>query len=121
MNAHDSDGEVRARLRSLRRAAQQRGAALADGFDAIVDAAADVATDDEHDPEGHTIAWERQQVAALLADTRETVAGIEAAEQRLDEGRYGVCTACGQPIAPERLEALPATPWCIACATQGRS
>ena len=32
---------------------------------------------------------------------------------RLDEGTYGTCEVCGQPIAPARLEAMPATRYCI--------
>ncbi|MEE9416445.1 MAG: hypothetical protein V3V01_14270, partial [Acidimicrobiales bacterium] len=67
-------------------------ASLVSSFDGIVEAATDVATDDEHDPEGHTIAWERQQIAALLDETRITLTVIEAAEQRLDDGQYGYCT-----------------------------
>ncbi len=116
MGPHDPLGEIRERLAEMRRAAHRRAASLASGFDAIVEAASDVATDDEHDPEGHTIAWERQQLAALAEETRMTLASIDAAEQRLDEGRYGLCVICGRPIAVARLEALPATPTCIECA-----
>lgn len=116
MGTHDRASDVRERLAEMRRAAHRRAASLASGFDAIVEAASDVATDDEHDPEGHTIAWERQQLAALAEETRLTLASIEAAEQRLDEGRYGRCVICGRPIAAARLEALPATPTCIQCA-----
>ncbi len=81
-----------------------------------MEATSDVATDDEHDPEGHTIAWERQQIAALLEETRNTLADIENAEQRVDDGLYGTCTTCGLEIAVERLDALPATPTCVNCA-----
>jgi RNA polymerase-binding transcription factor DksA len=116
MNFHDRDDEARARLAELRREARGRAAALANDFDAIVDAASDVATDDEHDPEGHTIAWERQQLAALLAAARDAIASIEEAEQRLNEGRYGICTNCMRPISVERLDTLPATPTCVDCA-----
>ncbi len=91
-------------------------ASLVSSFDGIVEAATDVATDDEHDPEGHTIAWERQQIAALLDETRITLTVIEAAEQRLDDGQYGYCTTCGFEIAVDRLDALPATPTCVNCA-----
>lgn len=87
-----------------------------DSFEGIVEATSDVATDDEHDPEGHTIAWERQQIAALLEEATTTLAHIEAAEQRLADGHYGICTTCGREIAAERLEALPAAPTCIRCA-----
>ncbi len=116
MSSPDPAEAARARLAELRRSVLRRAAGLGSGFDAIVEAASDVATDDEHDPEGHTIAWERQQLAGLLDDARITLAGIDAAEQRLADGRYGRCTVCGQPISPERLETLPATPTCIHCA-----
>ncbi|MES2496412.1 MAG: TraR/DksA C4-type zinc finger protein [Pseudomonadota bacterium] len=44
------------------------------------------------------------------------IAEIEAALQRMKLGVYGICTSCGKAIVPERLEALPATPQCVACA-----
>jgi RNA polymerase-binding transcription factor len=103
-------------LNELRTATIRRAASLVRSFDGIVEATSDVATDDEHDPEGHTIAWERQQIAALLDETRLTLTDIEAAQQRLDDGRYGTCTTCGLEIAVERLNALPATPTCVDCA-----
>ena len=105
-----------ARLTALRAATQRRIAALRDGFEGIVEATSDVATDDEHDPEGHTIAWERQQIAALLDEARTTLSDVEAALGRLDDGTYGDCATCARPIAPARLEALPAATHCVACA-----
>jgi RNA polymerase-binding transcription factor DksA len=117
MTSHAGPGDPRARLDELRTAAIQRAAGLVRSFDDIVEAASDVATDDEHDPEGHSIAWERQQIAALIGETRTALAEIDAAERRLDEGRYGTCSICALGIAAERLEALPATPTCVSCAT----
>jgi len=114
--SHTGSGDPQSRLDDLRTATLQREASLVSSFDDIVDATSDVATDDEHDPEGHTIAWERQQIAALLDDSRITLTDIEAAEQRLDDGLYGTCTACGVQIAGDRLDALPATPTCVECA-----
>jgi DnaK suppressor protein len=104
------------RLDELRTATIRRAESLTSSFDGIVEAASDVATDDEHDPEGHTIAWERQQIAALLDEARTTLADIDAAKHRLVEGCYGICTVCGLKIAADRLEALPATPTCVNCA-----
>jgi RNA polymerase-binding protein DksA len=72
--------------------------------------------DDEHDPEGATIAFERQQVVALLEQARRRLADVEAALARRDAGDYGICENCGRPIAPERLAARPAARTCIACA-----
>jgi RNA polymerase-binding transcription factor DksA len=90
--------------------------ALTRGFDDIVEASELVATDDEHDPEGATIAFERAQVAALLRDARTLLADLDRALARLADGTYGTCVACGEPIAPARLEARPATPTCVTCA-----
>ncbi|HET9141946.1 TraR/DksA family transcriptional regulator [Actinophytocola sp.] len=78
------------------------------------------AHDDEHDPEGVTVAFERAQVAGLLAVATEELEALDAAVARIDAGTYGVCQRCGQPIAPERLEALPAATTCIRCATGKR-
>ncbi|MHA7154007.1 TraR/DksA family transcriptional regulator [Arthrobacter sp. TMN-50] len=69
--------------------------------------------DDEHDPEGTTIASELSQVVVLARDARQRSAEIRAALQRLDGGSYGVCTSCGKAIAAGRLEARPWTPYCI--------
>lgn len=116
--ASSTDSDERwERLCELRKATTQRVASLVSSFDGIVEATSDVATDDEHDPEGHTIAWERQQIAALLAEARATLADIDAALQRLDDGRYGTCTACGRQIGSERLDALPAASVCVDCAS----
>lgn len=109
--------DARSRLSELRAATVERAERLKESFDGIVAAASDVATDDEHDPEGHTIAWERQQIAALLDETHRALVEIDAALQRFDDGHYGDCTSCGRLIAVERLDALPGTPTCVTCAT----
>jgi DnaK suppressor protein len=101
--------------------AERRALALQVGqleavFDGIVASSELVATDDEHDPEGHTIAYERQQVAALLRDARLRLAELDAARIRIAAGTYGDCTTCGQPIGDERLRAVPGTSRCITCA-----
>jgi DnaK suppressor protein len=116
MTSSAGSGAPHDRLTELHAETLQRAASLAGSFDDIVEAASDVATDDEHDPEGHTIAWERQQLAALLDETRMTLVDIEEAQQRLADGVYGTCTICGREIAAERLDALPATPSCVTCA-----
>jgi len=114
--SHTGSDDPHSRLNELRTTTIRRAASLVSSFDGIVEATSDVATDDEHDPEGHTIAWERQQIAALLDEARITLTDIDAAEQRLDDGLYGTCTTCGIEIAGERLVALPATPTCVNCA-----
>ncbi len=59
--------------------------------------------------------FEQQRDLALRDHNRGHLADIDAALARLDEGTYGACTACGRPIPPERLEALPWTALCIEC------
>ena len=90
--------------------------ALEREFDEVVAASRSSNADDEHDPEGATIAFERQQVVALLEQARERLADVEAALARRESGDYGICETCGRPIAPERLAARPAARTCIACA-----
>jgi len=106
-------------LRVLRTARERTAAqsdALARDLDQIFEASELVATDDEHDPEGTTIAYERAQVTALLAQARQD---LEALDQALADGRdvgHVRCQGCGEPIAPQRLLALPTARTCIRCA-----
>ncbi len=91
-------------------------------FSAIVASARDGSAggDDEHDPEGATVAFERQHVAALLAQAREHLAEIEAALGKVESGRYEICDICGGPIGAERLAARPAALVCVRCARARR-
>jgi RNA polymerase-binding protein DksA len=90
--------------------------ALTREFDEVVAASRSSNADDEHDPEGATIAFERQQVVARLEQARQRLADVEAALARREAGAYGICENCGRPISPERLEARPAARTCIDCA-----
>jgi DnaK suppressor protein len=106
----------RERLEEEGRRARERVAALEREFAGLAEAASAAGTDDEHDPEGATLAFERQHAAALLEGAREQVAAVEAALTRLAAGEYGACGRCGQPIGTERLAARPAATTCIRCA-----
>ena len=111
---------IRERLAAERARALHRLAGLTGDYDAVVAASRDTNADDEHDPEGATIAFERSQVGAVIAQTRRNVAEIDAALVRLDDGSYGVCEHCGEPIGEGRLEARPAARLCITCASSPR-
>lgn len=91
-------------------------ASLERAFDEIVAGSELVSTDDEHDPEGATIAYERAQVSSLLDAARTRLTELDEAADRLDDGTYGRCEACDGPIGAARLEALPAATRCVTCA-----
>jgi len=110
--------EVSAVLAAERAAICQRLEQLEREFTGIVEAVGPAGADDEHDPEGATIAFERQHVAALASQARDHLAQIEAAMRRLAQGGYGICEDCAQPIPAARLAARPAATTCLSCATR---
>ncbi|MET1065106.1 MAG: TraR/DksA C4-type zinc finger protein [Arthrobacter sp.] len=87
--------------------------ALRRDITAVNAARQDSNVDDEHDPEGATIAFELAQASALLDQSRQGLAQIDAALERIEAGTYGICAVCGERIAEGRLEARPWTPYCI--------
>ncbi|MFG1646212.1 TraR/DksA family transcriptional regulator [Amycolatopsis sp. NPDC049252] len=95
-------------------------ASLARQRDGIVEASEFTSNDDEHDPEGVTIAFERAQVQALLRQAQDDLADLDRAVERVRAGTYETCERCGGPIGHERLAALPATRICIGCANKAR-
>ncbi|MBK0867776.1 MULTISPECIES: TraR/DksA C4-type zinc finger protein [unclassified Saccharopolyspora] len=109
--------ETRARLAEARAGALARIESLRRDLAAIRETSTWTGTDDEHDPEGATIAYERAQVRGLFDDARRELEALDRAAARVDAGSYGVCERCGAAIGAERLEALPAAATCIACAT----
>jgi DnaK suppressor protein len=112
--------ETEARLVADRDATAQRIASMTADLETVAAASVGSNLDDEHDPEGSTIAFEREQLAALRAHAQEHLTQVDAALVRLHDGRYGQCEQCGRPIAKARLEALPATRLCVTCAAQGQ-
>jgi RNA polymerase-binding transcription factor DksA len=112
-----SFGAAEGRLLADRRTALARLARLRSDFGGIVDASRDSNADDEHDPEGATIAFERSQVDALVRQTERHLAEIEAAQARVAAGSYGTCERCGEPIPEGRLEARPVARTCVPCAS----
>ncbi|TFI25654.1 MULTISPECIES: TraR/DksA family transcriptional regulator [Streptomyces] len=108
---------MRARLSARRTDTHGRIEALERDFEAIVEANALVAVDDEHDPDGSSTAFERAHVASLLEQAREQLLGLDQALERLEQGDYGQCEVCGEAIPVERLEVRPAARTCVRCAT----
>ena len=100
--------------------ATRQVATLRAARDEMVAATDGANTDDEHDPEGATIAFEREQLSALIAQAERSVVAAEEAMAARDAGTYGTCASCGRPIGAERLEARPTASLCVACAQRTR-
>jgi RNA polymerase-binding transcription factor DksA len=108
--------DPRTRLEQEQRRTAERLAGLRAEHRGFVDASRDTNADDEHDPEGATIAFEREQVGALVRQAEQHLGEVEAALLRVDDGTYGVCAVCGRPIPAERLEVRPTALTCVGCA-----
>lgn len=100
---------------SVRKAAlEQRLAELGARLDAIEEE-----LDSHHDPDWDDLATEREGDEVLEATGQAGLAEISqirAALARIEEGTYGLCVRCGEPISEARLDALPWTPLCRSCA-----
>jgi DnaK suppressor protein len=86
---------VAEQLRRDRERTRMQIGELTQQFEAIVASSAFDAVDDEHDPDGATIGFERAQTAALLDAARRHLAEVEDALDRVRTGTYGVCASCG--------------------------
>ena len=109
--------EVRAELGEQRERAVARAADLQRAFDALVAATEGSNVDDEHDPEGATIAFERSQLTAALERAAIELAEVDGALDRLAAATYGRCEVCGEHIPAGRLAARPTATRCLTCAS----
>lgn len=73
---------------------------------------------DQNFADSSQVTAERGEVEALAGSLRESLTDVDAALVKLDEGTFGVCEGCGQPISPDRLEAKPAARLCMECASK---
>lgn len=70
---------------------------------------------DNHPGDMATSTFDRELDATLEGNEERLLQAIDSALQRIENGTYGICQSCGQPIGTERLEALPWTTQCIDC------
>lgn len=110
--------DLRARLAAALDDNAAQLAALQRQHDEIVGASRDSNADDEHDPEGATIAFERQQVVALREQLLRSRGDLERALTTAGTADYGRCEECGGPIGTDRLLARPTARRCIGCAAR---
>ena len=68
--------------------------------------------------DGTTEAVERLATTATARSIAASIKDIDRALVKIDDGTYGVCDSCGDPIGEARLEALPAASSCVTCASK---
>lgn len=102
----ESQAAVRATLEREREHLRAQLGELVPGTEASL-------TFDENFADSGQVAAEQGEAQALAGPLLVQLADIEAALAKLDDGSYGTCETCGDPIAEARLEAMPATRFCI--------
>jgi DnaK suppressor protein len=107
---------LRVERAELERAIDRTGSELNGVREARVDASAD----DEHDPEGSTLASDWSRIEGIRSGLLGRLGDNGNACARLTDGIYGICARCGRTIGTERLEARPSAALCIDCARELR-
>lgn len=110
------DDAARRRLEDEReRLAGLRTAFDGDGLDQSEnDSISELSDIAQHQADIGTETFEREKDLSILEQVEAELSDVEDALRRLDDGSYGSCAACGQPIGEERLAAMPAARFCIA-------
>jgi len=108
-DAHERLTEERTRLEQIRR-----------GFDAehLHDESEDESTSElshlaQHSADVGSETFEREKDFSILEQVEAELADVDRALRRLDDGTYGTCEDCGNPIGDDRLEAMPAASFCV--------
>lgn len=68
---------------------------------------------DQHAADVGTETFEREKDLAILESLERELRDLQASVERIDEGTYGTCEACGGQIAAERLEVHPTARFCV--------
>ena len=105
---HRLDAE-RARLQQLRDDFVNEGL----NSESEEESLAELSSVDQHQADVGTETFNRERDLSILERVEAELADVEHAMRRLDDGTFGLCEACGRPIGEERLEALPATRFCL--------
>jgi RNA polymerase-binding transcription factor DksA len=73
----------------------------------------ELSTAAQHQADLGTETFDRERDLSILEQVEAELADVEHALERLENGSYGTCEACGRPIDEARLEAQPATRFCV--------
>ena len=77
------------------------------------DSLSELSSADQHQADTGTEVFNRERDLSILERVEAELADVEHALRRLEEGTFGTCEACGRPIDDARLEAQPATRFCL--------
>ena len=99
-------GEERARLENV------KSQLADDAGETEQESVSELSSVDQHQADMGTETFEREKDLSILESVEAELADVEHALRRLDDGTYGTCEACDQPIDDARLEAMPAARLC---------
>lgn len=111
--AHDAAVDYRALLEAERASLQHQLEELGFGEEGKIEY-------DSNFADTSQVTAERGENEALASQLKDALGDVLSALIKLDKGTYGVCERCGQPISEARLEAKPASAYCINCASVAR-
>jgi RNA polymerase-binding transcription factor DksA len=77
------------------------------------DSSAELSHAAQHPADAASDAFEREKEFSILEQVEAELGDVDRALERLDQGTYGRCDACGAAIADERLAAMPAARFCV--------
>ena len=77
------------------------------------DSVSELSAHAQHQADLGTETFNRERDLSILEHIDAELSDVEHSLRRLDEGTYGTCEACGQPIGADRLEAMPAARFCV--------
>ncbi len=108
--AHDAAVDYRALLEAERASLQHQLEELGFGEEGKIEY-------DSNFADTSQVTAERGEAETLAVQLKEALQDVLKALRKLEDGTYGICERCGQPISPARLEAKPASAYCIECAS----
>jgi RNA polymerase-binding transcription factor DksA len=107
--ARDRLGDERERLAAMRSVYDSEHLTTESETDSVSELSAHA----QHQADLGTETFNRERDLSILEHIDAELSDVEHALRRLDEGTYGTCEACGQPIGADRLEAMPAARFCV--------
>jgi DnaK suppressor protein len=113
----------RRKIEGLRRQLEDRRSEIQDDVSFMAEEMRSIGVeqDDENGSLGNHIAEdgasvaEAERIVTVTEDLQDILAQVDAALERMNEGTYGICQRCGNPVGEERLEAFPYVAFCIEC------